>query len=239
MQPVYRNSVPRMTRRVFVGSIFAATLGGCTTTGVAYSNGMVADKDRFTQMYGPIAAEKFPVPAVNLSQVQSKYYRREVKYETREAPGTLIVDPHAKFLYLIQENSTAMRYGIGVGRQGFSWSGRATIGWKRKWPKWTPPAEMIEREPELVKYANGMEPGLSNPLGARALYLFQGGKDTLYRIHGTLEAYSIGKAVSSGCIRLLNQDVIDLYNRVKSGATVIVLGSAARFVKSSVGADYG
>ena len=190
-------------------------------------------------MYGSINDEQFTIPAVKLSQVQQQYYRQEVEFKTKEKPGTIIVNPHTKFLYLVQENGTAMRYGIGVGRQGFSWSGRAKIGWKRKWPKWTPPTEMIERQPELAKFANGMDPGLHNPLGARALYLVQGGKDTLYRIHGTIEAHSIGKAVSSGCIRLLNQDVIDLYNRVKTGATVIVIESAARLVHSPVDAKHG
>ena len=116
-----------------------------------------------------------------------------------------------------------MRYGIGIGRQGFSWSGRARVGDKQEWPKWFPPKEMREREPELEQYAGGMEPGLQNPLGARALYLYQGKKDTLYRLHGTSEVDSIGRAVSSGCIRLLHQDIIDLHRRVPIGAEVIVV----------------
>ena len=116
-----------------------------------------------------------------------------------------------------------MRYGVGLGRQGFEWSGRARIAWKRPWPTWTPPAEMIERQPELEEYRHGMEPGLDNPLGARALYIFEGNVDTLYRLHGTNEVWSIGKAVSSGCVRLLNQDAIDLYDRVASGSPILVV----------------
>lgn len=117
-----------------------------------------------------------------------------------------------------------MRYGIGVGREGFQWSGTARVAMKREWPMWTPPAPMIRRQPELAKWRGGMPPGLSNPLGARALYLFRNGRDTQYRLHGTPEWWSIGKEVSSGCIRLLNQDIIDLYNRTQVGAKVIVKG---------------
>ena len=115
-----------------------------------------------------------------------------------------------------------MRYGVGLGREGFGWNGTATIERKAQWPTWTPPAEMIAREPELEEYRNGMPPGLGNPLGARALYLYQNGRDTLYRLHGTQEAYSIGRAVSSGCVRLLNQDIIDLHMRVPTGSRVVV-----------------
>ena len=118
-----------------------------------------------------------------------------------------------------------MRYGVGLGRAGFEWSGRARVGWKQEWPKWTPPDEMIARQPELEKFSSengGMPPALDNPLGARALYIFQGNTDTLYRLHGTQESWSIGKAVSSGCVRLLNQDIIDLYGRVPTNSPIIV-----------------
>ena len=114
---------------------------------------------------------------------------------------------------------------VGIGREGFAWSGEGVIQWRQKWPKWTPPDEMVARQPELVKYSSkngGMPPGLKNPLGARALYIFQNGKDTLYRLHGSPEWNSIGKAVSSGCVRLMNQDVIDLYDRVPQKARVVV-----------------
>ncbi len=119
-----------------------------------------------------------------------------------------------------------MRYGVGLGRQGFEWSGRANITWKQAWPKWTPPESMIERQPELEKYSaenGGKPPGLDNPLGARALYIFQDGVDTLYRIHGTPEYWTIGKAVSSGCVRMINQDVIDLYDRARTNVPILVI----------------
>jgi lipoprotein-anchoring transpeptidase ErfK/SrfK len=143
-------------------------------------------------------------------------------------PGSIIVDPGDRFLYLVQEEGMALRYGIGVGREGFGWSGGATVGSKQHWPKWFPPKEMVERDPRAAPYANGMDGGINNPLGARALYLYQGKKDTLYRIHGTNEPWSIGTAVSSGCIRLLNQDIIDLYDRVPIGTSVVVLATAGR-----------
>lgn len=168
----------------------------------------------------------FGIAAIPVSKVNKRYLRQEVYYRSRHKKGTVIVDPHGKFLYLVMGNNRAMRYGIGVGRQGFEWQGTAYIGWKQKWPKWTPPEEMIAREPKLAKWGvdnGGMPGGPKNPLGARALYLFQDGKDTLYRLHGTPQWASIGTAASSGCIRLMNQDVIDLYTRVPNGAKVVVL----------------
>ena len=168
----------------------------------------------------------FPVAAVPISKMNKRYYRQQVRYSSRHKPGTVVVDTGSKFLYLIQSGGKAMRYGIGVGKAGFEWSGSAHIGWKQQWPKWTPPAEMIERRPELEKYSadnGGMPGGPANPLGARALYLMQGNVDTLYRLHGTPQWASIGTAASSGCIRLINQDVIDLYERVPNGAKVVVL----------------
>jgi lipoprotein-anchoring transpeptidase ErfK/SrfK len=171
--------------------------------------------------------ERFPVPAVATNDLDPKYLRQRVSYSTKEPAGTIVVDPDAKFLYLVMEGGYALRYGIGVGREGFGWSGTAEIARKAEWPTWTPPAEMIEREPTLARYRKGMAPGLGNPLGARALYLFQNGRDTLYRIHGTNEPWSIGQNVSSGCIRLLNQDVIDLFARVPVGSRVVVLSHTA------------
>ncbi len=137
----------------------------------------------------------------------------------------IVVDVRNRFLYLVEPGNRAIRYGVGVGRAGFEWAGNAYIGWKRQWPTWTPPDEMIERQPKLAKYSadnGGMEPGIDNPLGARALYLFQDGKDTLYRLHGSPQWKSIGTAASSGCIRLINQDIIDLYERIGSRARVVV-----------------
>ncbi len=139
---------------------------------------------------------------------------------TGQTPGTLTVNTARRKLYLSLDGGRALEYGIGVGRQGFSWKGQALVGRKAYWPGWTPPKEMIARRPDLPSH---MEGGLENPLGARALYLFQANKDTLFRIHGTNEPDTIGKAVSSGCIRMLNADVIDLYGRVSKGARVVVL----------------
>ncbi|MEN0040468.1 MAG: L,D-transpeptidase [Pseudomonadota bacterium] len=176
--------------------------------------------------YGARFDNGFDIAAVPLDKVDKRYYRQRVKYRTKHKPGTVVVDPHAKFLYVVEAGGKAMRYGIGVGREGFEWSGEAHIGFKRVWPKWTPPVEMIEREPHLAKYCadcGGMPGGPKNPLGARALYLVANGEDTLYRLHGTPQWNSIGTAASSGCIRLMNQDVIDLYNRVPTGAKVVVL----------------
>lgn len=148
-----------------------------------------------------------------------------VSYQTSEQPGTIIINTSERRLYYVLGGGQAIRYGVGVGREGFEWSGVAKVGAKREWPAWRPPAEMIERE--LVKYGRQlpavMEGGPGNPLGARALYLYQGSKDTLYRIHGTNEPRSIGLATSSGCIRMLNDEVIDLYDRVGMGGKVIVL----------------
>jgi lipoprotein-anchoring transpeptidase ErfK/SrfK len=148
--------------------------------------------------------------------VDPKYDRQVIDYKTDEPPGTIIVDTPHYFLYLVMEGGRAMRYGIGVGREGFTWTGESQISAMREWPEWRPPNEMLERRPDLPRYVSG---GLDNPLGARALYLGA----TLYRIHGSNEPWSIGTRVSSGCIRLRNEDIIDLYGRVKIGAKVIVL----------------
>ncbi|MEO1747057.1 MAG: L,D-transpeptidase [Pseudomonadota bacterium] len=180
--------------------------------------------------YGPMPLEQFPIPAVPRDTVPQKYWRTQIiSPYPQYSVGSLIVDPQNFHLYAVESGGRATRYGIGVGRQGFAWSGNAVVQFKRKWPRWKPPASMIARQPELEKYSvenGGMDPGLNNPLGARALYLFENGVDTLYRIHGTPEAESIGKAVSSGCIRMLNQDVIHLYERVPNGSPVIVLNAS-------------
>jgi lipoprotein-anchoring transpeptidase ErfK/SrfK len=184
-------------------------------------------------LYGPVVGERFPVPAVQLSQVNPNYLRRTIHYPSNETPGTIIIDPQSRFLYLVMGGGRAIRYGVGVGRQGFNWSGVATIRDKQEWPDWYPPKEMFQRQPEIMRQMQtlqsgiGMAGGPRNPLGARAMYLWQGNKDTLYRIHGTNEPWTIGQSVSSGCIRMLNQDVIDLYERTPLGAKVIVLGSRA------------
>jgi lipoprotein-anchoring transpeptidase ErfK/SrfK len=169
--------------------------------------------------------ERFPLPAIDVSKVPTRFLRREVADPTGERPGTVVVDTANFYLYHVLPGGRAMRYGVGLGRAGFEWSGRARILWKQEWPKWTPPAEMIERQPELEKWSaanGGMPPGLDNPLGARALYIFQGNVDTLYRLHGSPEFWSIGKAVSSGCVRLMQQDIIHLHANVKTRSPIVV-----------------
>lgn len=175
--------------------------------------------------------EPYAIASEDRLKVPRKYRRREVNFETSEAPGTIIVDTGTKFLYFVLGDGRAMRYGIGVGRQGFEWSGEAVIRRKAKWPRWTPPKNMVARDPLAAKWASGMPGGPENPLGARALYLFQGNVDTLYRIHGTFQPDSIGKAVSSGCVRLLNADVADLYERTRIGAKVVVLPASPRMAQ--------
>ena len=155
-------------------------------------------------------------PLETRRSVAAEYLRAEVDYKTSERPGTIVVDTRDKHLYLVQEGGRAIRYGIGVGRPGFTWAGVKTITRKAEWPGWTPPPEMIKRRPDLPRH---MEGGPENPLGARALYL----GSSLYRIHGTNEPYTIGQNVSSGCIRMMNHDVEDLYDRVRVGTKVIVL----------------
>ena len=154
-----------------------------------------------------------------------KYQRQTVKLQTSEAPGTVIVDTRRKFLYLVQPGNKALRYGVGVGREGFGWNGRVKVGRKAKWPSWTPPAEMVARERangnNIPRFVKG---GPANPLGARALYLYKGGRDTIFRIHGTNQPWTIGLNMSSGCIRMMNRDVEDLYSRVGRGTKVIVIG---------------
>jgi lipoprotein-anchoring transpeptidase ErfK/SrfK len=158
-------------------------------------------------------------------KVDPKFDKQVVAYDTSEAPGTVIIDTKDKFLYYVQEGGMALRMGVGVGREGFGWSGTVFIGSKQENPKWFPPPEMIARQPELAKYSTtGMDGGEGNPLGVRALYLNdEKGKDTLYRIHGTIEPWSIGLNVSSGCIRMLNENVTELFDLVPIGTKVIVM----------------
>ena len=177
----------------------------------------------FTNTYGAKTDAGYQLPMIPIYKVPSEYHRQSVRYQTPEVPGTIIVDTNAKFLYFVLGDGRAMRYGIGVGREGFEWKGTSRVALKREWPVWTPPSAMIKRQPELAKYRAGMDPGITNPLGARALYLFTKAGDTGYRLHGTPEWNSIGKAMSSGCIRLINQDIIDLYDRAQIGAKVIVI----------------
>jgi lipoprotein-anchoring transpeptidase ErfK/SrfK len=165
-----------------------------------------------------------PVPAQYLYDGNR---REEVAYAGTERPGTIVVDTYSRKLYLVGEGGTAMRYPIAVGREGLSFRGTGVIGRKAEWPSWQPTANMVRTRPDLyAAYAGGLPGGLQNPLGARALYLYRGGRDTMFRIHGTADAASIGHATSAGCIRLFNQDAIDLYGRTPNGTSVKVRSEA-------------
>ncbi len=172
---------------------------------------------------GFLPANLFPTTGVNYSTDVGRQVsptRALVDDPTGERAGAITIDTKSRYLYLSLDGGKALRYGVGVGREGFGWQGRAYVGRRAEWPDWTPPKEMLARRPDLPSH---MEGGIENPLGARALYLYSGHGDTLYRIHGTNEPDSIGKAVSSGCIRMLNDDVADLYERVKVGTRVNVI----------------
>lgn len=216
-----------------------ASLTGCASTGVTAMNAPILapvlppaapvilpdSQPDPAVIYAAVEDNGFLLPAIPYKKIDPKFYRQRVVDPTGEAPGTVVVDTPHRFLYLVEKGGTAMRYGVSIGKEGFSWQGEGVIQWRRKWPRWTPPDEMVARQKNLVKYSianGGMDPGLKNPLGARALYIFQNGQDTLYRLHGNPEWQSIGKAKSSGCVRFLNQDIIDLYDRVPEKARIIV-----------------
>lgn len=174
-------------------------------------------------MYASFTDDGFVLPEIPFKKIEPQWRRQVVVDPTGEAPGTIVVKLQERFLYYVQPGGDALRYGVGIGRDGFLWSGRANIQYGKKWPTWTPPPEMIARKPELEKWRNGQPGGLENPLGARALYIFKDGADTGFRVHGSPEWWTIGQAMSSGCVRMINQDVIDLFNRV-NGKTPIVVG---------------
>ncbi|MBX4954707.1 L,D-transpeptidase [Rhizobium lentis] len=170
-----------------------------------------------------------PAQIVRVAQmpkyVKPQFKRKKVRLVTTEAAGTIIIDTNNKYLYLVEGNNRATRYGIGVGRDGFGWSGIVKIGRKAEWPSWTPPAEMRRREAAKGRIIPAFqEGGEDNPLGARAMYLYQGGRDTIFRIHGTNQPWTIGLNMSSGCIRMMNADVMHLYDRAAVGTKVIVIG---------------
>jgi lipoprotein-anchoring transpeptidase ErfK/SrfK len=205
-------------------SLAAASLAGCSINGSSRidTEAEPTFSAYYLQMYAAMPYEQFPIPAVDLRKLNPDYFRTEVDDPTGERPGTVVVSTSERYLYLVAEGGKAIRYGVGIGREGFTWSGRGDVGRKKEWPVWTPPAAMIVRQPELEEFRNGQEPGLLNPLGARALYIYRNGVDSGYRLHGTGETASIGQAVSSGCVRLLHQDIIDLYGRVPVGTPVLV-----------------
>ncbi|WP_433850801.1 L,D-transpeptidase [Brucella pseudogrignonensis] len=213
-----------MHRRCFIISLPAFLAGCVSQTNSPPRKAEMSVANEYIKMYAPINYERFPIPAPNLLKIDKRFYRQEVDYVTDEKTGTIVVDTKSRHLYLVGENRRALRYGIGVGKAGLEFQGVGVVQYKRQWPSWRPTNDMIAREPERYgPLRDGMGPGLTNPLGARALYLFKDGHDTLFRIHGTSEDWSIGRAISSGCIRLLHHDIIDLYDRIPDRARVVVL----------------
>jgi lipoprotein-anchoring transpeptidase ErfK/SrfK len=207
------------TRLKTVVAVAALVLASATTA--ASANPFNPFEVLFGPQREPVTAPAYANPQDGASELRGELHRQIVDYRTSETPGTIIIDTPNTYLYLVLPGGKAMRYGIGVGREGFTWSGVKTIEHKAEWPDWTPPPQMIQRQPYLPRFVAG---GPSNPLGARAMYL----SDSVYRIHGTNAPETIGGFVSSGCIRLLNEDVIDLYNRVHVGAKVVVRPMGAR-----------
>ncbi|MFN3889483.1 MAG: L,D-transpeptidase [Beijerinckiaceae bacterium] len=216
-----------VSRRRFLAAASVTALAGCAPQRVPVIARGPNIHPEYYAVYGPRPDEEFPLPAVDLSEVEPRFLRQEVEFSLSQPVGTIVVDPAERFLYYVHARGSAIRYGVGVGRAGYQFSGNAYVGRKARWPRWTPTPSMIADNPEKNgPWARGMEPGLENPLGARALYLYNNGRDTMYRIHGTNEPWSIGENVSSGCIRMFNQDVIDLYERAPTGTRVLVRGGA-------------
>ena len=210
-------------RSVLAG--IAVLLGGCATqcgtfVGAAFFPIGRAD----LAAYGPIFDHGHEIPALDLTRIDPGVLRQQVAFAGPYRPGTIVVNIGERRLYFVQPGGVAMRYAVGVGREeALNFRGSAVIGRKAEWPHWTPTADMIRRMPIYAHYASGLPGGINNPLGARALYLYRGNQDTDFRLHGTIEPETIGTKVSSGCIRLFNHDIIDLYNRVPVGAPVVVL----------------
>jgi lipoprotein-anchoring transpeptidase ErfK/SrfK len=204
--PLRMNSVCR----VGCAALALSLLCGAPPTSAQYGT-----PEQFRRMTPEVSDRDPGVAPPEEAQSEAVYHRQPVFYRTSEAPGTIIIDTSDRFLYLIQGNNIALRYGIGVGRDGFQWQGLLRISRKQEWPDWTPPPEMIQRQPYLPRFMAG---GPGNPMGARALYL----GSTVYRIHGTNAPETIGHAVSSGCFRLVNDEITDLYTRVPVGTKVIV-----------------
>jgi lipoprotein-anchoring transpeptidase ErfK/SrfK len=203
--------MPRIGPALVLVALLAAALGGCMQATLApVSNANFTARDRELLADPPYARVTIP----------ERFRRHIVDYPRNEPPGSILVDTDARYLYYVLPGHKAIRYGVAVGQEAMAFSGVATVGRKREWPDWIPTPEIQAR---LGPYPSRVPGGAANPLGARALYLYQGNKDTLYRIHGTNQPEYIGQAISSGCIRMTNRDVIDLYNRVKPGATVVVL----------------
>lgn len=216
------------SRRLFLIGASALALSACSSTGgtrrVTDGRTVIQVDEPWASYYAAKTDEPYAVPAVDLRRIPQQYWRQEVDYASNHTPGSIVVSTSDRYLYLVQPNGRAIRYGVGVGRdEGLQFKGNAVISRKAEWPGWTPTANMIRTQPErYAEYAGGLPGGPTNPLGARALYLYRNGKDTHFRLHGTTEPYTIGQQVSSGCIRLMNHDIIDLHSRVPTGTRVYV-----------------
>jgi lipoprotein-anchoring transpeptidase ErfK/SrfK len=207
-----------LTRRLFLTSGAALAVSACTPEFVQ------APPPEFPPIdYSARRDGAHRIPAIDITQVPEFLHRQVVRYQTEEPVGSIIIENGNRLLYLTLENGYALRYGISVGREGFDWTGVSTVYRRAHWPTWTPPPEMIARDPKLERWKDGQPGGPTNPLGARALYLMTDGRDQGYRIHGTPEWRSIGRFASSGCFRMLQQDVIDLFDRVPVGTKVVVV----------------
>jgi lipoprotein-anchoring transpeptidase ErfK/SrfK len=220
---------------------------GMTVTTLLTSVAAASAQNFFEALFGGLVRSPGPVPDANFTArdrqllayppyrqpwIAPAYRRQTVRYDRQEGPGTIVVDTAARFVYYVLPDRKAIRYGATVGEEGQAWSGVATVGRKAEWPGWTPTANEKRRLGPLPNFVEG---GASNPMGARAIYLYTNDQDTLYRIHGTNQPEYIGHAISSGCIRLTNEDVIDLYSRVKMGATVVVLSPRGPRISSAGG----
>ena len=226
-----------MTRRTFAALGAAAGLAACART-PAEPLPVPQPPPPMPDFYRAMPEEPYPVPAIPPGSVDPEYWRQEVANPWPDkARGTIVVDPDVAMLHFVESPERAMRYGVSVGAAGFDWQGTARLQFRREWPRWNVPDEMAVRRPELLPFTvanGGMDPGPDNPMGARALYLFRNGVDTLYRIHGDAVPWELGRAVSSGCIRMLDQDVIDLHERALHGADLIVLPSVKPAALESV-----
>ena len=209
--------------RKYVSPLLVVTLVAVSVAATGVANAFMRDDVLARQDTGT------DVIQVSTKRPKQQYLRKKVRLDTKERPGTIIIDTSRKFLYFVEGNGRATRYGVGVGREGFGWSGTVKVGRKAEWPDWRPPARMIARERKKGRIIpTYMKGGINNPLGARALYLHRGGRDTIYRIHGTNQPWTIGQNMSSGCIRMMNSDVKHLYRRTPVGAKVIVIGPNGR-----------
>lgn len=210
-----------ITRRIFAAGLAGGTLaaGGPLWAKPAVPSA-AEPQDDSAYFNGTVADNGKAYRVTNFARIDKRWRRQLVKYDSPEPQGTVVVDTKNHFLYVVFENKTALRYGVGVGKEGFQWFGRAQIDRKAIWPDWVPPPEMLVRRPDLPRFVAG---GIDNPLGPRALYLHRDGRDLGYRLHGTVEPWSIGSDASSGCIRMFPEDVVDLYGRCPVGTKVLVL----------------